>query len=146
MKKVICFLLIGMLQMSSVAYARDTIGDYSIEEALNLDQSKSALGQDVKFYFGDQSHGKVIKTFGEFTTSKKTNAFNKTDKAACQWAFLSAMVSLKERAVREGGNAVINIKSNYRNHLTSSNTTFQCGAGAIIAGVALVGTVVKIGK
>ena len=135
-----------MLGMSSAAYARDTIGDFSIKEALALEQAKSALGDDVKFYFGKQSHGKVSKTFGEFKTSRKTNAFNKTDKAACQWAFISALKSLKDRAVREGGNAVINIKSNYRNNLTTSETTFQCGAGAIMAGAALVGTVVTIGK
>ena len=146
MKQVICFLLVSILQISSAAYARDTIGDYSIQEAMDLEQSKSALGDNIKFFFGDQSHGKVAKTFGEFRTSKKTNAFNKTDKAACQWAFLSAMVSLKDRAIREGGNAVIDIKSNYKNHITSSSSTFQCGSGAIIAGVALVGTVVKIGK
>jgi uncharacterized protein YbjQ (UPF0145 family) len=53
------------------------------------------------------------------------------------------MESLKERAIREGGNAVINIRSNYRNNMTSSNTTFKCGSAAFVAGVALVGTVVK---
>jgi len=141
--------IVGMLAyivLISPAVARDDIGDYSIEEAMALEQTKSALGDNVKFYFGDQKPGKIEKTIGEFRSNKKTNAFNKTDKAACQWAFLSAMLSLKQRAEREGGNAVINIKSNYKNNMTSSNTTFQCGAGAIMAGVALVGTVVKIEK
>lgn len=72
------------------------------------------------------------------------NAFNKTDEKACNWAFLSAMIALKDRAVREGGNAVINIKSNYKNNLTSSEKTFQCGAGALMAGVALTGEVVTL--
>ncbi len=46
---------------------------------------------------------------------------------------------LKQRANDLGANAVINIKSNYRNNLTSSETQYTCGAGAIMSGVALVG-------
>ena len=132
------------VSLASTGHARNTVDDYSIQEALNLEQSKSALGNQVRFYFGTQSHGRIAKDFGEFKTNKKTNAFAKTDKAACQWVFLSAMISLRDRALAEGGNAVINIKSNYKSNLRSSNDSFQCGAGAIMAGVALVGTVVKI--
>ena len=50
------------------------------------------------------------------------------------------------RAQQLGANAVVNIKSNYRNNLTSSTETFQCGAGTFVAGVALQGEVVTIGK
>lgn len=141
--RVFSIFLIGIL-FSSSAFARDTIADYSIKEALGLEKAKSELGGEVKFYFGDKFHGKILKRYGEFRSNRKTNAFGKSDKAACQWAFISAMMSLRDRALREGGNAVINIKSNYRNNLTSSDTTFQCGAGAFIAGAALVGDVVKI--
>ena len=143
MKSIILIAIMNILLIPS-AVARDDIGSYSINEVLSLEKSKSALGNDINFYFGEQKHAKVEKNFGTFKTNKKTNAFNKTDKEACQWVFLSAMVSLRDRAAREGGNAVINIKSNYKNNLTSSNETFQCGSGAIIAGVALVGTVVKL--
>jgi len=41
---------------------------------------------------------------------------------------------------------VINIRSNYRNNETSSATDYTCGAGAVIAGVALKGDVVRIGN
>ncbi|MGK0409717.1 MAG: hypothetical protein ACJASB_001875 [Shewanella psychromarinicola] len=54
------------------------------------------------------------------------------------------MITLKERAIKEGGNAVIGIKSNYKNNLTSSNDSFQCGAGTLVAGVARTGKVVKL--
>ena len=143
MKKIIVIVLIQLI-FSAGAFARDTVGNFSINETLSLEKVKSSLGSEVKFYFGDQKHGKVLKNYGEFRTNKKTNAFHKSDKQACQWAFLSALLSLKARAIREGGNAVINIRSNYRNNLTSSNDSFQCGAGTFVAGCALVGTVVKI--
>jgi hypothetical protein len=144
MKKLLVIMVVSLLSVSSASDARDSVGEYSINDLLELEESKSKLGSDIKFFFGDQSHGKVLKKYGEFKTNKKTNAFGKSDLKACQKAFLSAMISLRDRAVKLGGNAVINIKSNYKNNLTSSKDNFQCGAGAIIAGVALVGTVVEI--
>ena len=146
MKRLIVVLLLNLLLVPSAVYARDDVSGYSIKEALGLEQSKSKLGENIKFYFGDEAHGEILQNFGEFKTNKKTNAFNKSDLEACQWAFLSAMISLRDRTVREGGNAVINIKSNYRNNLTSSNDSFQCGAGTFVAGVALVGTVVTLAE
>ena len=37
--------------------------------------------------------------------------------------------ALQERAKREGGNAVINIKSVYKNENVENNTEYLCGAG-----------------
>ena len=144
MKKLLFTALLAVSFISVSAQARDDIGAYSIADTLALPVAQNKLGSDIAFYFGNQPYGDVEKNFGEFKTNKKTNAFNKTDEEACQWVFLSAMISLKERALKEGGNAVVNIKSNYKNNLTSSNETFQCGAGAFIAGVALTGEVVKL--
>jgi len=142
--KLVVFL--SILMMSYSVMARDDVGSYSIQDAINLEQAKSSLGDQIKFFFGDQSAGEIEKNWGVFRTNKKTNAFGKSDLAVCQWAFLSAMISLRDRAIKEGGNAVINIKSNYKSNLTSSNETFQCGAGGFVAGVALVGDVVKIAE
>src|SRR5690606_23828132 len=96
-----------------------------------------------KFYFGKQAAPAATKEFGEFTANKKTNAANKTDEAACQWAFLSAMISLRDRAKSLGADSVVNIKSFYKKNLVESNTQFECGAGAIMAGVTLKGTMIK---
>jgi uncharacterized protein YbjQ (UPF0145 family) len=60
--------------------------------------------------------------------------------------FLSAVLALQERARQLGGNAVINIKSNYKNKLTESATEFTCGSGALMSGVALKGEVVTLKK
>lgn len=146
MKKPVLLLIISLLLVSSATYARDDVGSYSIKKALGLEQAKAKLGNNIKFYFGNQSYGAIISNYGQFRTNKKTNAFNKSDLQACQWVFLSAMISLRDRAVKEGGNAVINIKSNYKSNLTASKEKFQCGAGDLMAGVALVGTVVKLSR
>jgi len=143
-RKMILNGALALAMVSGTALARDDIADYSLEEAFSLAQVKDKLGSNVKFYFGKQAHGEVEKNFGETSTSRKTNAFNKTDKEACQWAFLSAMMALRDKALRDGGNAVVDIQSNYRSHRVANDTTFQCGAGGFVAGVAFVGTVVKL--
>lgn len=135
---------LSLLCVFSAAQAKDDIQDYSIAEALSTENAKEILGDDIQFYFGEQTHAPVVKRHGQFGTNKKTNGVNKTDQEACEWAFLSAMKSLKERAYREGGNAVINIRSNYRDRKTSSTTTFKCGSGNIMSGVALLGNVVTL--
>lgn len=143
---------IGLLSMALLtclllvrqAYARDTLQNLDVQEAIQKGTQSGNILSDVKVYFAGQVHPGVERTVSEFRTNRKTNAFNKSDKEACQWAFFSAIKSLQERALKEGGNAVIDIKSNYRDREFVSATEFQCGAGAFVAGVALKGTVVKL--
>ena len=52
--------------------------------------------------FGPRQHPVIspaelvsMAKIGEWDTSKKTNGFNKEDKVACEWAFLSAMLTLQ---------------------------------------------------
>ena len=144
MKKLFVIIVVSLLSLSAACYAEDILGEYSIRDALEIEQSKIKLGNNINFFFGDQPHGKIMKNYGEFRSNKKANAFGKSDIEACQTALLSAMISLRDRAVKSGGNAIINIKSNYMNSLSSSNEHFKCGVGTIMAGVALVGTVVEI--
>jgi uncharacterized protein YbjQ (UPF0145 family) len=132
------------LYFTSFAQARDTLHNLNVNEALQVGRDQGVILDDVKVFFVGQKHPAVIKKYGEFKTNKKTNAFNKSDEKACQWAFFSAIKSLQSRALKEGGNAVIDIKSNYKSREFSSPTEFQCGAGALMAGVALKGIVVKV--
>ncbi|MCG5078727.1 excinuclease ABC subunit A [Paraburkholderia tagetis] len=142
MKKLWMLTSLCAVLATSHAYARDTVNTYPVDEALKSEPGK--VSDDIGLYFAGQQHPAVQKTMGEFATNKKTNAFGKSDLQACQHVFLSAVIELQERARKEGGNAVINIKSNYKNQLNSSATEFTCGAGAVVAGVALVGDVVTL--
>ncbi len=137
-------LMILVLFISYPAHARNTQHMMSYKEAMSTEEAKLKLADNIKFYFGDQKHPAVARKIGTWVANKKTNALNKSDERACQWAFLSAMLSLQQRAVREGGNAVINIQSYYKKNIRNSATKFECGAGAFVAGVALRGTVVKL--
>jgi hypothetical protein len=133
----------GTLAFVAPATARDDVLTFPVAEVLNNPEYAAKL-QGVKFFFGDTAHPAVAKEMGEYQSNKKTNAFNKSDKEACQWAFLSALISFHDRAIAEGGDAVINIHSFYKKQDFKSDTDFQCGAGATMAGVTLKGTVVKL--
>ncbi len=102
--------------------------------------------EGVSFYFDDQPHPKVQKTYGEYVSNRKTNAFNKTDAEACEWVAFDALKVFKKRALDEGGNAVINIHSFYKKNDVSDPTRYECHAGFAAAGVAFKGTVVKLAK
>lgn len=135
----------GML-FAAAAHARDSAYKLRIDEVLQNPEFKPKLGNDVDFYFGDRKTPPVAQKFGEFVTNKKTNSVGKPDEEACRWAMLSALMELRERAHKMGGNAVINIVSYYKQATYTSTSEFDCHAGSIIAGVALKGTVVKLKK
>lgn len=130
------------LVMINNAHARNTVDQYSINELLKTKEAKEVL-LDVPLIFGAGSTAKVLKKYGEVMSNRKTNAFMKSDKKACQWAMLSALKSLQTRALKEGMNAVVNIESYYQKREFVSRTHFECGAGAVMAGVTLKGILVK---
>lgn len=145
MKNKILALLLGsaVLLTSGLVQARDDVQTFPIQEAMTSNDAPTVL-EGVKFYFGDAAHPQVVENLGNYQSNKKTNAFMKDKKEACEWAFLSAMISLRDRAISKGGNAVINVSSNYHDSVLSSSTEYECGVGFLMVGVTFTGDVVKI--
>jgi hypothetical protein len=124
--------------------ARDTKNMWPIVDAMNTAEAKAQLDPGIKFYFGESAHPPVEKSFGVFQSNKKTRGVGRTDKEACDWTFLSAMLSFQARAKELGGDAVINIESYYREITVPSTTEYECGSGALMSGVTFRGEVVKL--
>ena len=134
----------GFLIIVSQVHARDDKLLLPITDVLNGPDAQKKLDSSIKFFFGSQPHPKIITNFQSDVTNLKTNAFNKTDQRACEWVFLSALLALEKKAKQLGANAVVNIISYYQKVPMSSDTQFECHAGALMAGVALKGDFVKI--
>lgn len=128
------------------ASARDDHLRFPVSDAMGTTDAQNQLTGEVEFFFGEESQPAVASRLGTYTSNKKTNAFGKSDKEACERAFLSAMIQFQERALSEGGDAVIDIRSIYRGNNLDSPTEYICGAGAFVAGVTFEGTVVKLSK
>jgi uncharacterized protein YbjQ (UPF0145 family) len=146
MKKLLLSVTVAAAVTAAIApaQARDTKHMLPIANAMAANDAKNRLGDSVKFYFGDQPTPAIVERLGSDKTSQKTNSFGKSHETACNWAFLSAMLRLQQRAQELGANAVVNIVSNYKNVEVSSATEFECHDGALMTGVALKGDFVKI--
>ena len=125
------------------ADARDTRQHFDIAQAIAAGKADGSLDGSVKFHFKG-APALAATRLGPATTNKKTNAFSKDDEVACQWVFLSALKALQEAAKARGANAVIDIESNYKKQVFASATQYECGAGGLMAGVALKGVYAKV--
>ena len=145
MKKLILGIAVAAAVAGSMpAQARDTKLMMPLAAAMAANDAQARLGDTVKFYFGNQKTPAIAQRLGVDKTSQKTNSFGKTAETACNWAFLSGMLRLQQRAKELGADAVVNIVSNYKNEEMSSETEFECHDGAMMSGVALKGEFVKL--
>lgn len=131
---------------ASPGYARNDLIALPVAEAVD-----SGLGQtkllEIPFYLAGQNHPAVERTVAsKLSSNKSTNAFGKGDSEACNVAFLSAIITLQNRARREGADAVIDIKSVTSNQPFESASEYRCAVGNIVAKVHLIGTIVQFKK
>lgn len=145
-KMIVLSTLLALILSSSFAIAADVKKKFPIKEAMLSSVVQEALSGDIAMYWGDQPHPTVIKTIGTYKTSKRTNGFRKEKVDACARALASVLIVFQDRAEKEGGNAVINIKSNIKNNMESSSTEYSCLVGGFMVNVALKGTVVNLQK
>ena len=134
-------LFLGSMLFASFANAKNDVKRFSISGALKDPRAKEVLDPSVKLYFGKQGKGKKITE--QLSANKKTNAVGKSDEAACNWAFLSAIKTFQDRAKKEGGNKVVNLSSYYYKNEFISDKEFECGVGNIMVGVTLRGYIAK---
>lgn len=130
--------------LPGISQARDTTHYLPFDQVVAEASAAGKLDGSVKFYLsGKMPKGaEVIRR--DVSTSKKTNAFNKTDEGACSWALQSALISLQQAAKAAGANAVVDIASNYKHVEYKDSEKYECHAGAIMAGVAIKGNLAKV--
>lgn len=111
-----------------------------------LENHDSEIDSDIALYFRGENTPSVAEEHGEYTANRRTKATRRSDDEACQWVMLSALLALQERAESEGGNAVVDIRSIYKDHEMEDGSQYECEAGFIMAGAALRGKVVTLSE
>lgn len=139
---LVVLVLCTVLCLPSTVHARDDLITLPVAGIFDNPEYAARL-EGVQFYFGETPYAEVATDHGEFTANKKTNAYRKEASFACNWAMLSALLSLKDRALDLGADAVVDIRSYYKRNDFRGDTEFQCGSGNIMAGVTMIGRVVK---
>lgn len=122
--------------------ASDKLLDMSIESAFQHALVADKIPKDIKFYFGDQPVT-VKQVLGPVKSSRKTSN-GKGVEVSCPWALTSVLIALAEEARLQGGNAVVGIKSNFGDVESTSNSTYRCGKGSMMVGVALKGDIAVV--
>jgi len=138
--------LLALAAAPLYASAADTMVKLPIAGAMGANNAQQRLDVGVKFYFADQPTPKVQTKITSDRTSLRTNGFGKSTEKACNWVFLSAMLSLQKRAQELGADGVVNIVSNFNDKEMASQTEFECADGSIMAGVAFKADFVRFAK
>ena len=84
----IAIVLIASALVAGQAAARNDQATYALQEAFATPDAQQKLDKSIKMYFGRQPTPKVLQDLGEWKTNKKSSGFFKSDKSACEWAFL----------------------------------------------------------
>ena len=143
MKNYIFSLVIFTVLLSLNLEAKDNVHFFPIDSALT--QHSALIHPNIKLYFATTlPPEKVASNFGTYTTNKKTNARRKAPRESCEWVFIAAIKSLQERAIKEGGDAVVNIHSYYNKIEKFDEEVYECHDGKNVSRVVLRGTVVKL--
>lgn len=144
-RKLAAITTLLLCTLPGVSQARDTTLYLPFEKVVADMTRANKLDGSVKFYLsGNLPRGKVSVLSPGAVTNKKTNAFNKSDTEACEWALQSALLTLQDAAKKVGANAVTDIVSFYKSNVRKDASTYECHAGAFIGGVALKGDLSKV--
>ncbi len=137
-------LIVPVMMLATPAAADDAVSTHEIANVTGNPAYASEVG-DFRFFYGDARTPAVARVIeANAQTSLRTRKFGRSSEEACQWVMMSALIQLRDHAVSVGGNAVVNVRSNWRNVEWSSPTQYQCAAGFLMAGVALKGDVVSL--
>lgn len=126
------------------AYARDDRMLFEIRAALDSPQGKDRFDDTIAFYWGDTPYPQPVQVFDIQTSERKRFAPTNTDEGACRDSFIEALAALRDHAKAVGANAVVDIKSIYKNREFRSDTQYECRAGYLVNGVTLEGRMVKL--
>lgn len=102
-------------------------------------EAQKHMDPSVRIHFG-KGGGKVIKA--DIETRQAANATGKTDDAACQRAFINAIVKFQKTAKKMGGTGVSHFRS-YLDRNTLQNGEYDCQVGTFHARVLMKGSIVR---
>ena len=135
---------VAALLLAPAAQARDDRMLFDIGPVLQGPLGKDRFDDTVQFYWSEQPYPQPTATFDIQTSERRAFAPTRTEQQACEVAFVEALAALRDHAKDVGGNAVVDIKSIYKNREFRSETEFECRGGYVVTTVALEGRVVKL--
>ena len=144
LRAVLAAAVMAAAAFSGPVAARDERMLLDIAAAVGTPAWHDRFDDTVQFLWGDQSYAPPVKAYDITTVERRSFAPTRTDEETCIAAFIDALADLRDHAKQLGANAVVNIKSIYRNREFRSDTQFECRAGYVVNNVSLEGRVVSL--
>ncbi len=142
LNRSLSLLLLALLP--AAAHAKDEQHLFDIALVMASPEGRERFDDTIRFYWSGQAAPTPLHTFKIHTSERKTFSPTRTEQEACDQSFLEALAALRDAARAAGGNAVVDIKSLYKNREFRSATQYECRLGYFAAGVTLEGTLVKL--
>ena len=95
-------------------------------------------------FWAEQDTPAAAQSFSIQTSERKTFLPTRTELEACDQSFIEALASLRDAARKIGADAVVGIKSLYKNREFRSATQYECRLSYFSASVTLEGRLVKL--
>jgi len=132
--------------VATPASARDDQRLYDIGFVLQSAEGRDRFDDTVRFHWSGQPLPEGMQSLSIHTSERKTFLPTRTEKQACDESFIEALAALRDAARAAGANAVVDIKSLYKNREFRSATQYECRLGYFAAGVTLEGRLVRLSK
>ena len=126
------------------AHAKDEQRLFDLASVMGSAEARERFDDTIRFYWSGQAAPAPLQTFKIHTSERKTFSPTRTEREACDQSFVEALAALRDAARAAGANAVVEIKSLYKNREFRSPTEYECRLGYFAAGVTLEGTLVKL--
>jgi hypothetical protein len=126
------------------AQARDEQRLFDIAGALATSMGRDRFDDTVQFFWAGQETPETQTAFSIHTSERKTFLPTRTEQEACDQSFIEALAALRDAARKAGADAVVVIKSLYKNREFRSATQYECRVSYFSASVTLEGRLVKL--
>lgn len=144
LRKAIVPLLLASALCAPAAHARDEQRLYDVAAALATPEGRDRFDDTIRFFWAEQDTPASEQSFSIHTSERKTFLPTRTEQEACDQSFIEALASLRDAARKIGANAVVGIKSLYKNREFRSATQYECRLSYFSASVTLEGRLVKL--
>jgi hypothetical protein len=137
-------LVLALALCAPAAHARDEQRLYDVAAALATPQGRDRFDDTIRFFWAEQDTPASQQSFSIHTSERKTFLLTRTEQDACDQSFIEALASLRDAARKIGADAVVGIKSLYKNRELRSATQYECRLSYFSASVTLEGRLVKL--
>lgn len=126
------------------AAARDEQRLYDIAPALASPEGRDRFDDTIAFHWAGAEPPAIERSLTIHTSERKTFLPTRTEQEACEQSFIEALAALRDAARKAGADAVVSIKSLYKNREFRSATQYECRLSYFAASVTLEGRIARL--